>query len=321
VSADVVVLVNLPRRSQDNTPSTTDKVLATFRADSSAAREPTNASPGEANVTLRGITPLGMQLRPQVRLVEGRWFVPGKREAVVSARVAQRFAHCGVGQTIRTGGNELAIVGWFDASNTAFDSEIWMDADEARSLFDRNNYSSVLLRVRNTNEMPALIARIEGDKRAPLRAEPEIAYYSAQTRTAGPIRILGGFLATTMSIGAIFAAMNTMYASVGSRTREIGTLRVLGFRRRSVMLGFIIEGIILAFVGGVLGCLLALPMHGASTGTLSFDSFSEVVFQFRITPLLVAEGMLFAVLVGFVGSVLPAARAARLPVISALKAV
>jgi putative ABC transport system permease protein len=188
-------------------------------------------------------------------------------------------------------------------------------------MFDRDNYSSLLLRVADTNEMAALTARIEGDKRAPLRAEPETAYYSAQTQTAGPIRILGGFLATTMSIGAIFAAMNTMYASVGARTREIGTLRVLGYRRRSVMLGFIIEGVILASIGGALGCLLALPMHGASTGTLSFDSFSEVVFQFRITPLLAAEGMLFAMLVGFIGSLLPAARAARLPVISALKSV
>lgn len=293
VSADVVVLINLPRREDA----------------------------GEANVTLRGLTPVGRNLRPQVHLVKGRWFVPGKREAVASRKVAQRFANCGVGQRIRTGGTELTIVGWLDGGNSAFDSEIWMDADEARSVFDRDNYSSVLMRVADPSQMPALIARIESDKRAPLRAEPEVAYYSAQTRTAGPIRILGDFLATTMSIGAIFAAMNTMYASVGSRTREIGTLRVLGYRRRSVLLGFLIEGVILALLGGVLGCLLALPLHGYSTGTLSFNSFSEVVFQFRITPKLAVEGVTFAVVVGFVGSLLPAIRASRLPVIAALKAV
>ncbi len=293
VSADVVILVNLPRRDET----------------------------GEANVTLRGLTPLGMHLRPQVRLTQGRWFTPGKREAVVSEQVARRFAQCDLGGRIKTGGTELTIVGWMNGNNSAFDSEIWMDADESRSAFDRDNYSSVLIRVTATNDMATLIQRIESDKRGSLRAEPEVAYYSAQTRTAGPIRILGNFLATTMSIGAIFAAMNTMYASVGSRTREIGTLRVLGYRRRSVLLGFIIEGVILAALGGALGCVLALPMHGYSTGTLSFDSFSEVVFQFRITPGLAAQGVVFAIAVGLLGSLLPAIRAARLPVISALKAV
>jgi putative ABC transport system permease protein len=293
VTADVVILVNLPRREDR----------------------------GEANVTLRGLTPLGMELRPQVRLTQGRWFTPGKREAVVSEKVARRFADCELGGRIRTGGTELTIVGWMDGSNSAFDSEVWMDADEARSAFDRQNYSSLLIRVADTNEMAALMQRIESDKRAPLRAEPEVAYYSAQTSTAGPIKILGNFLATTMSIGAVFAAMNTMYASVGSRTREIGTLRVLGYRRRSVLLGFIIEGVILATLGGLLGCALALPLHGYSTGTLSFDSFSEVIFQFRITPELALKGVLFAIVVGMAGSLLPAIRASRLPVIAALKAV
>src|SRR5207244_9741298 len=139
--------------------------------------------------------------------------------------------------------------------------------------------------------------------------------------TAMPIKILGNFLATTMSIGAIFAAMNTMYASVGARTREIGTLRVLGFRRRAVLAGFLIEGGVLALIGGVLGCLLALPMNGYRTGTVSFETFSETVFQFHITAWLAAKGIAFAVVVGLAGSLLPALRASRLPVITALKAV
>jgi putative ABC transport system permease protein len=282
---------------------------------------PRREGSGSANVTMRGVSPMGMELRPQVTLAEGRWFTPGKREVVASRKMAARFADCDVGQKFKTAGTWLTVVGWFDGGNSAFDSEIWMDADEARSVFDRENYSSALARVADTNAAAQLTARIEADKRMPLRAVREVDYYSEQTKTAGPIRVLGGFLAVAMSVGAVFAAMNTMYASVGARTREVGTLRVLGFRRRTILLSFIIEGAILASIGGVLGCLLALPMNGISTGTLSFNTFSEVVFRFHITPKLMLEGMLFAVAVGIVGSLFPAIRASRLPVIAALKAV
>ena len=154
-----------------------------------------------------------------------------------------------------------------------------------------------------------------------MRVLSEVAYYTEQTKTAQPIRVLGNFLATTMSIGAIFAAMNTMYASVGARTREIGTLRVLGFRRRAVLGGFLLEGALLALIGGVLGVALALPMNGYTTGTISFETFSETVFQFRITPRLGTQGIAFAVIVGLLGSLLPAWRASRLPVIVALKSI
>lgn len=276
---------------------------------------------GEANVSVRGLSPMGMALRPQVKLIAGRWFMPGKREVVVSQKLARRFAHFNIGDSFRTGGNTLTVVGQFDGGNSAFDSEVWMDADEARSLFDRQDYSSLLVRAASTNAGTALISRIEADKRLPLLAGPEVKYYAEQTATALPIKILGNFLATAMSIGAMFAAMNTMYASVGSRTREIGTLRVLGFRRRTILAGFIVEGALLAAIGGMLGCLLALPLHGVSTGTMSFNSFSETVFEFRITPWLAAKGMIFAVVVGVIGSLLPAIRAARLPVITALKSV
>jgi len=276
---------------------------------------------GEANVSVRGVTPAGMALRPQVKLIAGRWCTPGKREVAVSRKLARRFASFKVGDSFRTGGNTLTVVGEFDGGNSAFDSEVWMDADEARSLFDREEYSSLLIRAASPEAGQELISRIENDKRLPLLAAPEIKYYADQTATALPIKILGNFLATAMSIGAIFAAMNTMYASVGSRTREIGTLRVLGFRRRTILASFIIEGALLAAIGGVLGCLLALPLHGVSTGTMSFNPFSETVFEFRITPWLAAKGLIFAVVVGVVGSLLPAIRASRLPVIPALKSV
>ncbi len=299
ISGDLVVIMNLPRR--DGT--------------------------GEANVTMRGITPMGVTLRPQVKLMNGRWFTPGQREVVVSQKMAQRFANCDPGQKFKTGGSVLTVVGWFDGGDSAFDSEMWMDADEARSIFDRENYSSLLVRVADTNAAAGLMQRIDSDKRLPLRAEFETKYYAAQTTTALPIKMLGSLLATAMSIGAVFAAMNTMYASVGSRTREIGTLRVLGFRRRTVLASFILEGAILAGIGGVIGCLVALTaqylcvVFGVRFGTLSFNTFSEVIFQFRVTPFLILKGMLFAVLVGTLGSLFPAIRAARLPVIAALKSV
>jgi putative ABC transport system permease protein len=293
ISADVVVLMTQPRR----------------------------AGAGEANISLRGVSPMGIELRPQVTLAQGRWFQPGHREVVASKRMAERFANFEVGGRFKTGGKELTVVGWFDGGNSAFDSEVWMDADESRAIFDRDNYSSVLARVAEGSSTTNLIQRIESDKRLPLRADLEVKYYAAQTKTAGPIKVMGALLATAMSIGAVFAAMNTMYASVGSRTREIGTLRVLGYRRRTIMFSFLIEGAFLALFGGILGCLLSLPMHGYSTGTMSFESFSETVFQFQITPLLAAKGLLFSVIVGVLGSFLPALRASRLPVIAALKAV
>jgi len=270
---------------------------------------------------------MGMALRPQVKLVSGRWFVPGKREVVVSQKMATRFANTDVGQKFKTGGHELTVVGWFDGGESAFDSEMWMDADEARSIFDRENYSSLLARTANTNDAAALMQRIENDKRMALRADYETTYYAEQTMTAMPIKFLGSFLATAMSIGAIFAAMNTMYAAVGARTREIGTLRVLGFRRRVILASFNLEGAILAGIGGVLGCALALLAQylclafGVHFGTLSFNTFSEVIFQFRVTPGLVVQGMIFAVVVGIIGSLFPAIRASRLPVIASLKSV
>jgi putative ABC transport system permease protein len=276
---------------------------------------------GEANVSVRGVTPMGRMLRPQVKLIAGRWFTPGKREVCVSERLANRFAHFKIGDVFKTGPNVLTVVGIFSGGNSAFDSEVWMDADESRAIFDRESYSSVLVRAKSPAAEKEIVARLDTDKRLPLRGDSEVEYYAKQTATAMPIRILGDFLATAMSIGAIFAAMNTMYASVGSRTREIGTLRVLGFRRRTILASFIIEGALLAAIGGMLGCLLALPMHGYSTGTMSFNTFSETVFQFRITPWLAAKGILFAVVVGVIGSLLPAIRAARLPVIAALKSV
>jgi len=293
ISADVLVLVNLPRLDGS----------------------------GEANVLLRGVTARGRELRPQVHLVAGRWFIPGKREIVVSAKLARRFANFDVGQSFHTGNSTFTVVGWLDGGGSAFDSECWIDADECRSVFERDMYSSFLARVPDGVAMSNLVARIDGDRRFKLKAESEVEYYRKQTMTAAPIKWLGGFLAVMMSVGAVFAAMNTMYAAVGARTREIGTLRVLGFRRRSVVLALLLEGAMLAFVGGVLGCTLAYYWNGYTTATMGWETFSEIVFQFTVTTGIVVKGLVFAVVVGVIGTVLPAIRASRLPVIDALKAI
>ena len=302
VSADVLVLINLPRRGTNE---------------------------GEANVLLRGISQAGPQLRPQVALVPGvdregrptesRWFTPGKREVVVSKRLAARFANFNIGDSFKSGPERFTVVGWLDGGKSAFDSECWMDVEECRSIFDRDMYSSLLIRPVDDAARASLLKRIEEDKRLQLRAFIETEYYAKQTMTAAPIKILGDILATLMSVGAIFAAMNTMYASVAARTREVGTLRVLGYRRRTVVLSFLIEGALLALMGGVIGILLSLPMNGYATGTIGFETFSETVFEFTITPALMVKGLIFSVIVGVVGTLFPALRAARLPVISALK--
>jgi putative ABC transport system permease protein len=182
-------------------------------------------------------------------------------------------------------------------------------------------YSSLLIRPVDEAAGQRLMQRIENDRRFKLKVEKEVDYYKKQTMTAAPIRWLGGFLAVMMSIGAVFAAMNTMYASVGARTREIGTLRVLGFRRRSVVLALLIEGALLALAGGIVGCAAALRWNGQTTATMGWETFSEVVFAFTITPGLLLKGLIFAVVVGLIGTLMPALRASRLPVIVALKSI
>ena len=254
-----------------------------------------------------------------MEIVEGRMFRPGIGEVIVSRSVSNRFESAALGDRIRIGRVDWDIVGIFDAGRTAYDSEIWGSYNEVSGEFERPTYSSLLIRAADEASIPGLQQRIADDRRLQLDVFREIEYFRAQTSTAIPIQIIGTFIAIIMAIGSSFAVMNTMYAATAYRTREIATLRLLGFRRRSIMASFFLESLLLAIAGGVVGCLMALPVNGISTGTLNFATFSEVMFEFRITGDLLTQGMIFAAIMGIAGGILPAQLAARLPIVRALR--
>jgi len=280
---------------------------------------------GSSNVTIRGVGEKAAKLRPTFNLEKGRMFVPGKSEVIVSRSVERRFANCDVGQTIRFGAYRWTVVGLFDAGGTAPDSEIWTDVEGMASDFKRNGYSSVLARTTDRAGRDQFLAGLAGDPRLALEGKIERKYYDDQTSTAAPIKFLGLFVGVVMAIGACFGAMNTMYAAVSARTREIATLRALGFGRVSIMASFVLESIVLALLGGILGCVLGwlavkLALSGV-TGTTNFATFSEVVFAFRLTPELMVTGLVFSLAMGFFGGVFPAGRAAFTKITNALRQV
>ena len=274
-----------------------------------------------ANLILRGTGERGWRLRPSVRLVEGRWFTPGLPELTVSKRVASRFANLGLGESIRLGRSEWRVVGLFDAGGKANDSEAWGDADLLMADFRREDYSAALLRAESSAARDALVRTLDEDKRLSLRGIPEPDYYFEQTKSPGlPIQFIGMFVSVLLAIGASVGAMNTMYAAVASRTREIAVLRAIGFRRRAILASFLLEAFALAVVGGLLGCALAFPFNGLATSTTNWQTFSDIVFQFRITPRLLLYGMTFSAGIGLVGGVLPARLAASRSIASSMRA-
>ena len=280
------------------------------------------ASDGQpANVTLRAVTPRAFEVRGGIRVSEGRSFTPGLDEVIVGRKLLSRIAGLELGGTVKYQQKQFRIVGLFESTGAAFESEVWGDYDTFAAIFQRGGGSnSLVLRMKDPAAIPDLDRFIRAQPQMQLEALSERRYYEEQ---AGPLaRVLRGlatFVAVVMGIGAVFGAINTMYAIVSARTREIGTLRALGFSRRSILFSFLLESVILAVIGGAIGCLLAFPMNGYSTGTGQTQSFSEIAFAFRITPQIVAVGMAFAVLMGVLGGLLPALRAARLPITSALR--
>jgi len=274
-----------------------------------------------SNLQVRGVFPDAFQLRPAVQIVEGRMMRPGLREAIVARSVSDRFQGFRLGDTPRLGRGNFTVVGIFDAQGTAYDSEIWADCKEVMQEFDRMNYSTVVVRAADRAAVGRIEDGVDKDRRLKLMAMDEEKYYLEQTKTAKPVKAFAVFLAVTMAVGACFAGMNTMYANVASRVREIGTLRILGFTPGAVMASFLIESVCLALLGGALGCALALPINGIATGTTNFNSFSEIVFYFTITPGLMLKGMVFAAFMGVAGGFPPAWSASRQPVLAALRQV
>lgn len=277
------------------------------------------ADGSDTNVTVRGLEARGLLMRPQVRLVEGRWFRPGLSEVVVPKRMQNRFRGLELGRTLRMGGRSWAIVGVFEAGGSSFDSEILSDVNDVMQAFKRESYSSLLARLESPGKLDTFAKAVDEDKRLKLEAVGERAYFKELTKAGDPIRILGNLITLILTTAAVFAAMNTMFAAVASRTKEIGTLRALGFRRREILASFQWEAIVLCGTGGTVGSVLALLANGIQTGTTSFDTFSDVSFAFTITPGLMAEGVLFSLVMGLLGGLLPAWRASRIPLTEAMK--
>jgi putative ABC transport system permease protein len=291
-SPELVVIISLPRASDDR----------------------------PANVPLRGVGPRAFEVRNTLQFVDGRRFTPGMREINVGKQAAARFKGLTLGSDVKFGSVAWKVVGIFTADDASFESEVWGDVDLMMPAFQRNGYQSVTVKLVDPSAFDSFQAAVANDPRLDLKPSRERDYYEGQSETTGAlIRVFAIFVTAILSIGAVFGAVNTMYAAVAYRTREIGTLRALGFSRLRIVTAFLAESVALALVGGVVGCIIALPVHGLSTGAMNMTSFSELAFKFRITPALLASGLLFSAVMGAVGGLLPAVRAARIPVARALR--
>jgi putative ABC transport system permease protein len=276
----------------------------------------------DANVQVRGVSPKVLQVRDSVRVVSGRFFRPGLNELVVGRNVAASYAGFALGGTVRFGGGAWTVVGVFDAGGSAFDSEIWCDGSVLNQVYQRprNLFQSVTVRLTSPAALASLKKAFEADPRLTVQVDREIEYYEKQSKQLTTlILVLGTIVAVVMGVGAIFGALNTMYAAVAERSREIATMRALGFGVASVVVAFVIEALCLALVGGLVGCVAVLPLNGLTTGTMNWQTFSHLAFAFRVTPPLLATGLSFALLMGLAGGVPPALRAARLPIAAALR--
>jgi putative ABC transport system permease protein len=273
-----------------------------------------------SNITVRGVEPGAFALRPQLRIVEGRPFQPGLRELIVGRGVVRQFDGAQLGETLRMRGSDWTVVGIFE-SGDANESELWADVETAQSTFNRRGYSAVRLQLAGPDALESVRAAAGAEPRLNVDVESEQQYYSGQTRNfRRTIGLLAGVVTAIMALGATFAALNTMYAAVGARTREIATLRALGFGGSPVVLSVMIESLLLALAGGMAGALLAwLLFNNMAVSTLG-SNFSQVVFRFEVTPALVRQGLVIAIVIGMIGGLLPAVRAARLPVTTALRA-
>jgi putative ABC transport system permease protein len=281
---------------------------------------PRKDNSGETNVTVRGMSPIGFELRPNIKLVEGRWFNTGQREIVVSKSIRNRFRNASLGDELFFGKGKWKVVGVFDGGETAASSELWADVNQMAADFERSaGLSSVLVHATDAVSAQALKNRMNDDQRLALDAYMEPDYYAEQTKSGAPIQFVGTVVAFVMAIGSCFAATNTMYAAVAYRSREIATLRILGFSRPSIITSFVAESVLLALLGAAVGLVLMLPFNGLTTGTGNAMTFSETVFSVRITLGVMITAIVFAVTMGLFGGIAPAWHASRKEILAALR--
>jgi putative ABC transport system permease protein len=276
----------------------------------------------DANVQVRGVSAKVLDVRESVRVVAGRFFQPGLNELVVGKNVATSYEGFELGSTVRFGGGSWTVVGVFDAGNSAFDSEVWCDGSVLNQVYQRprNLFQSVTVRLASPDALTRLKDALGADPRLTVQVDREIEYYEKQSQQLTTlILVLGTIVAVVMGIGAIFGALNTMYSAVAERSREIATMRALGFGVASVVLAFVVEALCLALVGGLLGCAAVLPLNGLTTGAMNWQTFSHLAFAFSVTPSLLLAGLAFALGMGLIGGVPPALRAARQPIATALR--
>jgi putative ABC transport system permease protein len=280
---------------------------------------PNVENPEGSNVTLRGLPVRGINMR-KLKLVAGRWFRPGQREVTVGKAIAKRYPNAQLGKQLKFGKGLWTVVGVMDGGESAVNSEIFGDGNQVATDFNRaDTYSSALLQATDEVTATALRHALESDRRLNVTVMSEKEYYDTQTVSAQPVQFLGFFVCIIMAVGSCFAAMNTMYAAVARRATEIGTLRILGFTRGSILLSFFVESILLSAIGGILACLLVLPLNNITTGLGNFITFSETSFNFRIGPEVMAIGIVFSLILGALGGFLPARQAAKKEILNALR--
>jgi putative ABC transport system permease protein len=280
---------------------------------------PNADNPNGMNITLRGLSTRGVEMR-KLKLTAGRWFQPGQREVTVGKATAKRYPNAQLGRQLRFGKGLWTVVGIMDSGGGAVDSEIFGDGAQVASDFNRpDTYSSALLQATDEVTAGALKKSLEEDRRLNVTVMSEKEYYEAQTISSRPVKFLGIFVCIIMAIGSCFAAMNTMYAAVARRAKEVGTLRILGFTRGSITLSFLIESLLLSLLGGLLACVITLPLNGVTTGMGNFITFSETSFNFRVGPEVMAIGIVFSLILGAIGGFLPARHAAKKEILTALR--
>lgn len=283
---------------------------------------PLRSTGTDANVQVRGVSPSVLTVRRSVKIVQGRMFQPGLTELIVGKNASISYAGLTLGNTVNFGGGRWRVVGIFDAGGSAFDSEVWCDAGVLADAYKRptNVFQSATVHLTSADAFEQFKDAITSDPRLNLEVKREVDYYAEQSaRTTHLITILGGLVAVVMAIGAIFGALNTMYSAVAERGREIATIRALGFRGGAIVISFLIEALLISFVGGAIGCMAVFPLNGLTTGAMNWQTFTHLAFAFRITPTLLMAGVIFALMMGFVGGLPPAIRAAVGPVAHALR--